>query len=89
MPVRRIISFILIFTFILSLFAGCSLKRKEKKEDPLSETSQGQSGPGGTQPGGTGTLPAGHLLLSAAEPPNLDGFLEAAKDPIGLSLIHI
>ncbi|HQD30887.1 MAG TPA: VWA domain-containing protein [Clostridiales bacterium] len=83
MPVRRIISFILIFTFILSLFAGCSLKRKEKKEDPLSETSQGQSGPGGTQPGGTGTLPAGHLLLSAAEPPNLDGFLEAAKDPIG------
>ncbi|NMA33772.1 MAG: hypothetical protein GX940_04375, partial [Clostridiaceae bacterium] len=88
MTVRRFISFILILTLIVSIFAGCSKKQKDKNEDPLSEsgtgTSQeGQPGLGGSQPTGGGTLPSGYLLLSASEPPNLDGFLEAAKDPIG------
>lgn len=88
MKVRRIISVILIIILIFSIFAGCS--KKKKVEDPqsqdgteASQDQQGQSNLGGSQPYGSGTLPSGYLLLSAPEPPNLDGFLEAAKDPIG------
>ena len=86
MTVRRFISFILILTLIVSIFAGCS-KQKDKNEDPLSESGTehhrkaSQVWAGHNRP--KGTLPSGYLLLSASEPPNLDGFLEAAKDPIG------
>ncbi len=93
MPVKRIISIILIFAFVVSFITGCSIKPPEKKDASQAEgseaqgdrTTSGQQDPanGGTQATTAGTLPAGHLLLSAAEPPKLDGFLQSAPDLIG------
>ena len=85
MSARRIVSAVLIFTLLIALFAGCALKPKEKKPDP-SDPIASQQEPqdtAGAQTTAGGTLPAGHLLLSAAEPPSLEGFLQAAPDPIG------
>ncbi len=94
MSLKRIISVILIIAFSISLIAGCASKPKDKNADAQfgktaeqgDKTSPGQQNSvnaGGSQPTTAGALPAGHLLLSAAEPPKLDGFLQAAPDPIG------
>jgi hypothetical protein len=85
MSARRIVSAVLIFTLLIALFAGCALKPKEKKPDP-SDPIASQQEPqdtAGAQITAGGTLPSDHLLLSAAEPPSLEGFLQAAPDPIG------
>lgn len=81
MPLRRTISIFLVSALIFSLFTGCSRKKQEEDPTETSQEHQGGVGPGTTQP--SGTLPSGELLLWAAEPPRLDGFLQAAPDLIG------
>ena len=84
MSTKRIVSIVLILSILVSLLAGCALKPKDKKNDPPDQqTQQGPQDSTGQQATAGNTLPSGHLLLSAAEPPKLDGFLQAAPDPIG------
>ncbi len=84
MSTKKIVSIVLILALLVSLFAGCTIKPKDKKNDPSDpKAQQGPQDTAGQQTTAGGTLPSGHLLLSAAEPPKLDGFLQAAPDPIG------